>query len=142
MDIYASRTGSKMIGRRPDMRIPIFTPVFFCMALMGVMPLALTTASAQTVSGGKAAGASTAKAAAKKWRTPWGDPDVQGSWSNATTTPLERPAKYAGRESLTAAERDALDTDTAVATAKRAKRNTADDVNGAYNGAGGGRGRA
>src|ERR1700688_2469387 len=41
---------------------------------------------------------------ARKWRTPWGDPDLQGSWSNSTTTPLERPAKYAGREFMTAAE--------------------------------------
>ena len=41
---------------------------------------------------------------AKKWRTPWGDPDLQGSWSNSTTTPLERPAKYAGREFMTTAE--------------------------------------
>jgi hypothetical protein len=41
---------------------------------------------------------------AKKWRTPWGDPDLQGSWSNSTTTPLERPAKYAGREFMTPAE--------------------------------------
>src|SRR6202049_5291802 len=133
MDIYASRTGSKMIGRRPDMRIPIFTPVFFCMALMGVMPLALTTASAQTVSGGKAAGASTAKAAAKKSRTPWGDPDLQGSWSNATTTPLERPAKYAGREFLTAEERAAQDKQTAIGRDKRAAPGTPEDVAGAYN---------
>jgi hypothetical protein len=48
-------------------------------------------------------------AASKKWRTPWGDPDLQGSWSNATTTPLQRPAKYAGREFLTAEERAAQD---------------------------------
>jgi len=41
---------------------------------------------------------------AKKWRTPWGDPDLQGPWSNSTTTPLERPAKYAGREFMTTAE--------------------------------------
>lgn len=70
----------------------------------------------------------------QKWRTPWGDPDLQGSWSNATTTPLQRPAKYAGRESLTAQERAALDKQTAVATDKRDKEGTADDVNGAYNG--------
>jgi len=124
------------------MRTRIFAPVFFSTVLMGVVPLALTTAAAQTVSGEKGAGTSTAKAAAKKWRTPWGDPDVQGAWSNATTTPLERPAKYAGREFLTSAERDALDTDTAIATDKRAKRNTADDVNGAYNGAWWERGRS
>ena len=25
-------------------------------------------------------------------RMPWGDPDLQGAWSNATLTPLQRPA--------------------------------------------------
>ena len=34
-------------------------------------------------------------------RTPWGDPDLQGQWTNATTTPLERPAELAGQETLT-----------------------------------------
>ena len=78
----------------------------------------------------------------KKWITPWGDPDLQGTWSNATTTPLERPAKYQGREFLTPAERDALDTQTAIATDKRAKRGTVEDVEGAYNGAWWERGRS
>jgi len=70
---------------------------------------------------------------AKKWRTPWGDPNLQGSWSNATTTPLERPAKYAGREFLTPEERSAADQETAVGRDKRGERGTADDVAGAYN---------
>src|SRR6516225_9536543 len=73
-------------------------------------------------------------AQAQSWRTPWGDPDLQGSWSNATTTPLERPAKYAGREFLTKQEQAAQNTVTAVATDKRDERGTPDDVNGAYNG--------
>ena len=34
-------------------------------------------------------------------RTAWGDPDLQGFWTNTTTTPLERPADLAGREFLT-----------------------------------------
>ena len=25
-------------------------------------------------------------------RTPWGHPDIQGTWTNATLTPLQRPA--------------------------------------------------
>ncbi len=25
------------------------------------------------------------------WRTPWGDPDLQGAWTNTTTTPFQRP---------------------------------------------------
>ena len=37
-------------------------------------------------------------------RTPWGDPDLQGIWTSATHTPLERPANLAGREFLTEEE--------------------------------------
>jgi hypothetical protein len=33
-------------------------------------------------------------------RTAWGDPDLQGIWANKTTTPLERPAKYADKAFL------------------------------------------
>jgi len=36
--------------------------------------------------------------------TPWGDPDLQGIWSYASLTPLERPASMAGREFLTEEE--------------------------------------
>jgi len=71
--------------------------------------------------------------AAKVWRTPWGDPDLQGSWSNATTTPLERPAKYGQREFLTPEERRAQDQETAVGTDRRGKPGSDDDVAGAYN---------
>jgi len=70
---------------------------------------------------------------AKKWRTPWGDPDLQGAWSNATTTPLQRPAKFAGREFLTEQERASQDKETAIATDRRDKPGSDADVNGAYN---------
>ena len=55
------------------------------------------------------AAAQTAKAPAKKtaWtapRTPWGHPDLQGIWDNHSITPLERPARFAGREFLTPGE--------------------------------------
>lgn len=77
-----------------------------------------------------------AKAApAKDWRTPWGDPDLQGSWSNATTTPLERNAKYGNRAFLTEQERAESDKITVIATDKRDAPGTVDDLNGAYNGA-------
>ena len=36
-------------------------------------------------------------------RTPDGHPDLQGLWSYATLTPLERPAEFAGKEFLTEA---------------------------------------
>ncbi len=41
-------------------------------------------------------------------RTPWGDVDLQGFWTNATPTPLERPAALAARETLTDVEVVAL----------------------------------
>jgi hypothetical protein len=37
-------------------------------------------------------------------RTPWGDPDLQGIWTNATLTPLQRPAELAGKEFFTPEE--------------------------------------
>jgi hypothetical protein len=37
-------------------------------------------------------------------RTRGGQPDLEGFWSNATLTPLERPAKLAGKEFFTEAE--------------------------------------
>jgi hypothetical protein len=46
-------------------------------------------------------------AKAKTWtipRTPDGHPDLQGIWTNATITPLERPAALAGRPTLSDAE--------------------------------------
>jgi hypothetical protein len=42
------------------------------------------------------------------FRTPWGDPDLQGIWSNATLTPLERPDAV-DQEYLTEAEAAELD---------------------------------
>ena len=38
------------------------------------------------------------------YRTPWGDPDLQGIWNNQTPTPLERPEALAGKTFLTPAE--------------------------------------
>ena len=37
-------------------------------------------------------------------KTPWGDPDLQGVWRYEATIPLERPAAFEGRDSLTDAE--------------------------------------
>ena len=50
----------------------------------------------------------TAKPAGAKWtppRTPWGDPDLQGTWNNGTITPLERP-RGAGEKELLSKEEE------------------------------------
>src|SRR5712691_589174 len=41
-------------------------------------------------------------------RTPNGHPDLQGVWSYATLTPLERPSAFAGRQTLTPEEAEAF----------------------------------
>ena len=42
-------------------------------------------------------------------RTPWGDPDLQGVWTNTTTTPLERPSEFEERALLSDEERAEFD---------------------------------
>ena len=49
-----------------------------------------------------AAGAVHAQDAVK--RTAWGDPDLEGIWTNATLTPLQRPPELASKEFFTAEE--------------------------------------
>lgn len=113
-------------------------PRILTFTALGASLLVFASAPASAQSTAKVAPSSSEK----KWVTPWGDPDLQGTWTNATTTPLERPATYQGREFLTPAERDAIDTQTAIATDKRAERGSVEDVSGAYNGAWWDRGRS
>ena len=42
-------------------------------------------------------------------RTPWGEPDLQGTFSNRTITPFERPANVNGREFFTKEEVAAME---------------------------------
>jgi hypothetical protein len=61
----------------------------------------------------------TAQSRTKPWtasRTPDGQPDLQGVWTNATITPLERPASLKDKALLTEAEARALE---ALAAARR-----------------------
>src|SRR5258707_12427385 len=46
-----------------------------------------------------------ATAPAPVLKTPWGEPDLQGIWTDETDRPLQRPAKYAAQEFFTAAAR-------------------------------------
>ena len=63
-------------------------------------------------------------------RTPWGDPALSGAWTNATMTPLQRPADLADKEFLT-------DEEVAVRQGEVAERSSLDNrprtQTGAYN---------
>src|SRR5262245_59258263 len=64
-------------------------------------------------------------AAPKKWtqpKTPDGQPDLQGVWTNATITPFERPAALAGKAFLSEEEAAALERQAAQ------RRATADET--------------
>jgi hypothetical protein len=90
--------------------------------LLGAVMAAQTGQSSQ-------AAARDAGRSGKVPRTPWGHPDLQGTWTNATTTPLERPAAMSGKDVLTDEERRALDA-RAAANADRPPR---PGDTGAYN---------
>ena len=70
-------------------------------ALIGIVVLVSVGVDGQTLTG-----------VASSWtspRTAWGDPDLQGRWTNTTTTPLERSDEVSGRALLTDEERAVRD---------------------------------
>src|SRR5216683_2367623 len=68
-------------------------------------------------------------------KTPWGEPDLQGIWTDEFDTALQRPAKYANQEFFTEAQREVLDQQRGAlyGSDPRQERGTAVDVGGAYN---------
>jgi hypothetical protein len=77
----------------------------------------------------------TGKTAAKKWtspRTPWGDPDLQGIWNDATITPFQRAGGQLGEKDVLEDEdaEELLDT---ISRNRRDGVGTEEDVARAYN---------
>ena len=64
-------------------------------------------------------------------RTPWGEPDLQGIWSNATTTPLQRPRELAEKEFFT--DEEVSDRDARVGDARNTDRAPRAGDPGTYN---------
>jgi len=67
-------------------------------------------------------------------KTPWGEPDLQGIWTMEFDTPLQRPARFRDKTTLTDQERAELDKQRAALQGrdKRVERGTELDVAGAY----------
>ena len=68
-------------------------------------------------------------------KTPWGEPDLQGIWTEESDTPPQRSPRYANQEFFTDAERTELDRVRAAIPSRdrRPERGTEADVAGAYN---------
>jgi hypothetical protein len=75
----------------------------------------------------------TAQAPALK--TPWGEPNLQGIWTDESDTPMQRSPRYANQEFFTAEQRAELDQQRSalIGRDRRAERGTEADVAGAYN---------
>ena len=69
--------------------------------------------------------------------TPWGDPDLQGIWTSSRATPMERPDRYQGRETLSDEEVALIRSETAARddelSQAQAQRTSAGGNVGAYN---------
>src|ERR1700730_11825026 len=93
-------------------------------AVSAVISLSVTVTAAQAPAPSAMAPATPAL------KTPWGEPDMQGIWTDEFDTPLQRPAKYADQEFFTEAQREELDKERSALLGRRA---TERDLAGAYN---------
>jgi len=68
-------------------------------------------------------------------KTPWGEPDLQGIWTDEFDTALQRPPRYANQEFFTEAQREELDKERSALYGEErpAERGTEYDVARAYN---------
>ena len=68
-------------------------------------------------------------------KTPWGEPDLQGIWTDESDTPLQRSPRYANQEFFTEEQRVELDKQRSalIGRDRRSERGTEADVAGAYN---------
>jgi hypothetical protein len=84
----------------------VIAPVVTC-AITGTCVITVAMLLLMQTAGQAQSSVPKAQTAAKQWtppHTPDGQPDLQGYWTNATTTPLERPSDLAGKQVLTEAE--------------------------------------
>jgi len=91
----------------------------------------ITVAIAATAVGAVMSASITATSA-QALKTSWGEPDLQGIWTDEYDTPLQRPAKYATQEFFTETQRAELDNARAAVLGRFA---TEREINGAYNAA-------
>src|SRR5262245_14224736 len=79
--------------------------------------------------------ATSAQAPAAVPMTSWGEPDLQGIWTDETDPPLQRSPRFGTQEFFTEAERVDLDQQRSAMMGrdKRAERGSIADVAGAYN---------
>src|SRR5437867_5711856 len=106
--------------------------------LMGILAAVVALVSFSALAGQaparKAAGPARSGKAWAPPKTPWGDPDLQGVWNDATSTPLQRPTQLSGKDVLSDEEAAEFEQETANNLSRDRRDGGPDaDVNRAYN---------
>jgi hypothetical protein len=112
------------------------TAAIVAIAISAAISVSLTRTSAQTPAAPVGEPASALK-------TQWGEPDLQGIWTDENDTPFQRSPKYANQEFFTDAQRAEFDIERSTLRGRdaRGERGSELDVAGAYNAVWGGRKR-
>jgi hypothetical protein len=106
--------------------------LYFGFILTAIVVTSMSTASGQVAKQAPKKAAAPAKAAVPK--TPWGDPDLQGVWNDATSTPLQRPSTVGTKDVLSDEEAEEFQQQLANDLSRDRRDGGAEaDVNRAYN---------
>jgi hypothetical protein len=109
-----------------------------CLATLIMAVVVLLKVAPVPVAGqGATAKADAVEKAGPAGKTSWGEPDLQGIWTNQYDVPLQRPPQYANKEFFTEEERAEIDRKRAgiIGSDQRSERKSEQDVGGAYNAA-------
>ena len=108
---------------------------FSGMIVTAAIAAAASAAISVSVTSAQAPPASGTASAAAALKTPWGEPDLQGIWTDETDTPFQRSPRFANQEFFTEPQRAELDQlrSASLGREKRFERGTEADVAGAYN---------
>jgi hypothetical protein len=96
--LQSHTAGQKEIIMRERFSGPMVTVALAAAAVSAAISLPVSRTSAQAPA-----------ASATALKTPWGEPDLQGIWTDEFDTPLQRPAEYANQEFFTQAQREPYD---------------------------------
>jgi hypothetical protein len=99
-----------------------------------IVNLAIAAAAASAIISAAVTGtfAQAPAASGSTLKTPWGEPDLQGIWTDEFDTPLQRSSRYANQEFFTEQQRADLDKERAAILTRFANER---EINGAYNAA-------
>src|SRR5262245_50374367 len=115
----ASRPGQQESTMRDPIAGSVITVAIAAVAVCTAVAVSIPPTSAQ----------------APALKTAWGEPDLQGIWTDESDTPLQRSPRFANQEFFTEEQRAELDRQRSalIGRDRRAQRGTEADVAGAYN---------